>query len=182
MAITTYKWSIEEWHELVDLGAVAGKPVELLNGEIIKVSPEGIEHSYSNQSIADYLRILLQDRAYIRNAHPITLDNSEPEPDIAIVRLPASIYKQHHPYADNIYWLIEVSKNTLKIDLETKSAIYARNGIPEYWVIDLVNKKLIVHTQPNNDFYIQVKELTSGTIAPLSFPNLNIDLERLLLF
>lgn len=182
MAITTYKWSIEEWHELVDLGAVAGKPVELLNGEITKVSPEGIEHSYSNQSIADYLRKLLQDRAYIRDAHPITLDDSEPEPDIAIVRLPASIYKQYHPYAEDIYWLIEVAKNTLKTDLETKFAIYARNGIPEYWVIDLVNKKLIVHTQPSNDSYTQVKELISGTIAPFSFPDLNIDLDRLLLF
>lgn len=98
------------------------------------------------------------------------------------MRLPASIYKQHHPYADDIYWLIEVSKNTLKTDLVSKSAIYARNGIAEYWVIDLVNKKLIVHTQPSDDSYTQVKELTSGTITPLAFSNLNIALDRLLLF
>ena len=92
MTLITYKWSIAEWHELVNSGILQDKPVELLEGEIIEMSPEGIEHSYTNQSIADYLRELFQGQAYIRDSHPITLDNSEPEPDIAIVRLPKDIY------------------------------------------------------------------------------------------
>ena len=67
----------------------------------------------------------------VSEAHPITLDNSEPEPDIAIVRLPNDIYKQHHPYSQDIYWLIEVSNRTLEKDTTEKTITYARNGISE---------------------------------------------------
>jgi Uma2 family endonuclease len=182
MSSTIYKWSLDEWHELVDSGVLAGKPVELLEGNIVEMSPEGIEHSYTNQSVSDYLRNLLQGKAHIRDAHPITLDNSEPEPDIAIVQLPTTIYRQHHPFPQNIYLLIEVSNRTLKKDLEEKIITYARNSIPEYWVIDLKNKKLIVHTQPQNGIYAQIIEYQSGAIRPQVFPDLDIDLSRLLLY
>jgi Uma2 family endonuclease len=182
MASIIYKWSIDEWHELVDSGILEGKPVELLEGDIIEMSPEGIEHSYTNQSVSDYLRDLLKGQAQVRDSHPITLDNSEPEPDIAIVRLPETIYRNHHPYPQDIYWLIEVSNKTLKKDLEQKIITYARNGIPEYWVIDLKNKKLIVHTQLQNSRYSQITEFLSGTITSQAFPDIEINLEKLLLY
>ena len=182
MASIIYKWSIDEWHELVDSGVLDGKPVELLEGNIVEMSPEGIEHSYTNQSVSDYLSNLLQGKAHIRDAHPITLDNSEPEPDIAVVQLPTTIYRQHHPFPQNIYLLIEVSNKTLKKDLEAKTITYARNGIPEYWVIDLKNKKLIVHTQPENEVYSQIVEYKSGIITPQAFLDIEIDLSKLLLY
>ena len=108
MTSTTYKWSIEEWHELVDSGLLEGKPVELLEGEIIEISPEGIEHTYTNSSVVKYLRNILSDLAEVRESHPVTLDNSEPEPDVAVVRLPESIYRNHHPYPQDIYLLIRL--------------------------------------------------------------------------
>ena len=188
MALITYKWSIDEWHELVASGLLEGKPVELLEGDLVEMSPQracthvGIEHSYTNQSVSDYLRELLQNKAYIRDAHPITLDNSEPEPDLAVVRLPKTIYRSHHPYSEDIYWLVEVSNRTLLKDLEQKIITYARNRIPEYWVIDLVNKKLIVHTQPKGDRYSQIIEYRSGTVTPQAFADLAISLDELLLF
>lgn len=182
MASITYKWSLKEWHELVNSGVLEGKPVELLEGDIVEMSPEGIEHSYTNQSVSDYLRDLLKGKAYIRDAHPITLDNSEPEPDIAIVQLPATIYRNHHPYPQDIYWLVEVSNRTLKKDLEQKIITYARNNIPEYWVIDLKNQKLIVHTKPQDSRYSQIVEYQSGSFVTQTFPNLKIDLDRLLLY
>lgn len=182
MTITTYKWSVAEYHSLIESGLLAGKSVELLNGEIIKMSPEGEQHSYTNDDVAELLREKLQGLAKIRESHPITLDNSEPEPDIAVVRLPKTIYTQHHPYPEDIYWLVEVSQQTLRKDLTAKSATYARNGIPEYWVIDLVNKKLIIHTAPQNNQYSQVKEYQTGTISPLAFPKIKIAINQLLLF
>ncbi len=182
MTVITYKWTIEEWHQLVESGVLEGKPVEFLEGEIIEMSPEREEHTYTNDDVAELLREKLKGLAKIRESHPITLDNSEPEPDIAVVRLPKTIYTQHHPYPEDIFWLIEIANQTLKIDLEKKSKIYARNGIPEYWVIDLVNKKLVVHTQPSQNSYTQIQELTTGTIAPQAFPNIAIALDRLLLF
>ena len=182
MTLTTYKWSIEEWHELVDAGLLEGKPVEFLEGEIVEVSPEGVEHRYTNSSIVKYLRNVLDKTAEIQESHPITLDNSEPEPDVTIVRLPETIYRTRHPYPEDIYWLIEISNRTLKTDLNQKKITYARNGIPEYWVIDLVNKKLIVHTQLQNNNYTKVKEYTTGTIFSLAFPNVAIALDKLLLY
>lgn len=182
MTVTTYKWSISQWHDLVDTGVLAGKPVELLNGEIVEMSPEGEQHTFTNDDVAEMLREKFKGLAKIRESHPVTLENSEPEPDIAIVRLPKTIYKEHHPYPEDIYLIIEVSRSTLKIDVETKSKIYARNSIPEYWIIDLVNKKLIVHTQPADNNYLQIVEYKSGTISPQAFPNITITLDRLLLF
>jgi Uma2 family endonuclease len=181
MTITTYKWSIAQWHKLVESGVLDHKAVELLEGEIINMSPEGIPHSHTTRSVGKYLQNQLEGLALISEAHPITLDNSEPEPDIAIVRLPESIYAQHHPYSDDIYWLIEVSNTTLQIDMTVKAKIYAQNNIPEYWVIDLVNKKLIVHTQPQNNCYSQVKEFTTGTISAEAFPNIPLAINKLLL-
>lgn len=77
--------------------------------------------------------------------------NSEPEPDIAIVVSPYTGYLTHHPYPQDVYWLIEVSDRTLTKDLEEKSVTYARNEIPEYWVIALPHKKLWVFRQPQNE-------------------------------
>jgi Uma2 family endonuclease len=182
MTSITYKWSINEWHELVNSGALEGKPVELLEGNIVEMSPEGVEHSYTNDSVVKYLRRILANLADVKESHPVTLDNSEPAPDIAIVRLPETIYRHHHPYPQDIYWLIEVANKTLKKDLEQKIITYARNGIPEYWVIDLVNKKLIVHTQPKDNNYSQIVEYRAGIVTPLAFSNIRIELDKLLLF
>ena len=182
MVWATYKWSIDKWHELVDSGVLEGQKVELLEADIVEMSPEGVEHSFTNESIVIYLRNKLSRLAHVRESHPITLDNSEPEPDIAIVRLPLTIYRTHHPYAEDIYWLIEVSQRTLKKDLEQKVTTYARNGISEYWVIDLKNKKLIIHTQPSKDKYLQIVEYQSGTVTPQAFADIEIAVDKLLLY
>jgi Uma2 family endonuclease len=182
MTMITHKWSVEEYHLMIESGLLTGKSVELLNGEIVEMSPEREEHSYTNDDVAELLREKLRGLAKIRESHPITLDNSEPEPDIAIVRLPKTIYAQRHPYPQDIYWIIEVSNATLSKDLIEKNTIYATNGIVEYWVIDLVNKKLIVYTDPEGNNYQKVTEHTTGSISPLAFPNLEIALEQLLLF
>lgn len=179
--VSVFKWSSADWHELVKSGVLAERRVELLEGEIVEISPEGPMHSSTNYSVVEYLKELLRGNAVVREAHPVTLDNSEPEPDIAIVTSPYTNYFTRHPYPQDIYWLVEISNRSLKLDLERKLVTYARNGIPEYWIIDLVNKQLIVHTQPVNNSYRSIQNLTTGTISPQAFPNLAIALDRLLL-
>ncbi|HHP7230940.1 MAG TPA: Uma2 family endonuclease [Xenococcaceae cyanobacterium] len=181
MSVTTYKWTLEQWHQLVETGVLARQNVEFIEGEIVEMSPEGIPHSFSNESIGNYLRKLLGEVAIVRERYPITLDNSEPQPDITIVRHPRDIYRTHHPYPEDIYLLIEISNSTLKFDLSTKAALYARNQISEYWIVDLLNKKLIVHTHPTGNGYSRIDEYRSGTIFCSSFPNIDITLDRLLL-
>ena len=179
--LVTYKWSIEDYHKAIATGILADKPVELLEGDIIQMSPEGVPHSYINLSVADYLRGLLTGLAIVSEGHPVTLDNSEPEPDIAIIRLPLSRYVDHHPYPQDIYWLIEVSNSSLEKDLKEKKIIYARNGIAEYWVIDLQNNRLKVFNSPQNSEYRESQELINGRINPIAFPNIEIEVNRLLL-
>ena len=74
MTLTTYKWSIEEWHDLVNSSVLAGKRVQLLEGEIINMSPEGIPHRNTNHKVVKYLRKLLDGLAEVYESHPITLD------------------------------------------------------------------------------------------------------------
>ena len=96
--VSVFKWSIVDWHELVESGVLANRRVELLEGEIIEMSSEGPIHSSTNYSVVRYLEELLQDKAVVREAHPITLDNSEPESNIAVVAAPDTNYFPRHPY------------------------------------------------------------------------------------
>ena len=177
---TLYKWTVKDYHQIIESGVLSGKSVELLEGEIVTMSPEKPIHSSRIDTVADYLRDVLRGKAKVREAHPVTLDNSEPEPDIAIVCFDTDNYANRHPYPQDIYWLIEVSSSTLIKDLEEKPITYARNGIPEYWVIDLSNHKLWIFTQPKPTGYLKKREITLGEINPIAFPNLVIEVSRLL--
>jgi Uma2 family endonuclease len=138
MTTTTYKWSIDRYHQAIDSGIFDDESVELLRGEIVIMVPEREPHAYYNTEAADYLRILLGGQVKIRDAKPITLpNNSELEPDIAIVKPLGKTYLTHHPYPDDIFWLIEFSQATLDKDMGQKKAIYAEAGIQEYWLVNL---------------------------------------------
>jgi Uma2 family endonuclease len=89
MSITIAKWTIEQYHELVITGILDGRRIELLEGDMVEMAPEGMPRAVYCGRTVKYLRNLLGDRAEIRETHPITLPNhSEPEPDVAIVRSP----------------------------------------------------------------------------------------------
>jgi Uma2 family endonuclease len=179
MSITTYKWSIDRYHRAIDTGILDDQCVELLQGEIIAMSPEGEYHAYYNTEVADYLRSLLGQNAKIRDAKPITLpDDSEPIP--AIVQPLGALYLEHHPYPENILWLIEFAKTTLKKDLGMKKEIYAAAGIPEYWVVNLQAVELHVFRDLFAGIYRQESTLTSGLIQAPSFPEIFIDVQKLL--
>jgi Uma2 family endonuclease len=121
MVVTTGKWTIDDYRQMIAAELLDDRRVELLKGEIIEMPPEGEPHAYSSGEAGDYLRSRLGDKAKIREAHPITLPNhSEPEPDIAIAQPLGQDYLQHHSYPKNIFWLIEYSESSLDKDLETK--------------------------------------------------------------
>jgi Uma2 family endonuclease len=180
MTITTAKWTIEEYHRLVETGLLDEKRVELLEGNIVDMAPEGMPHAVYCTEAVEYLRFLLGDRAKVREAHPITLPNhSEPEPDIAIVCAPNSQYLTHHPYPQDIFWLIEYANATLKKDLNDKKRVYAAAGIQEYWVVNLQTLELIVFRDLAIDTYQSETILATGNISPLSFPDIQITVSQL---
>ena len=181
MTATTYKWSIERYHRAVEAGIFDDQPIELWRGDLILMPPEREPHAYYNTEAADYLRELLGERVKIRDAKPITLpNNSEPAPDIAIVKPLGIIYLEHHPYPEDIFWIIECSKATLSKDLGEKKEIYAEAGILEYWVVNLKTPQLQVFRDLKNGQYTTELTLTIGTITPLTFPDVSVQVERLI--
>lgn len=181
-ALKPYRWSIDCYHRAVAAGVFDGQPVELLAGELIEMSPEGIPHAGLSSDAADYLRERLGSRVKVREAKPITLpDDSEPEPDIAIVRPLGGVYKtERHPYVEDIFWLIEYANTSLEKDRDVKSAIYAQAGIGEYWLVNLRARELVVYRDPADGQYQSEVTLTSGVIYPISFPSVAVDVARLI--
>ncbi|MFB2878831.1 Uma2 family endonuclease [Floridanema aerugineum] len=182
MTVTTAKWTLDDYHRMIEVGLLVGRNVELLNGEIIEMPPEGPEHAQQSTDAADYLKELLPDLAIVRDAKPITLPEtgSEPQPDLAIVQPLRTLYRTRHPYPENIFWLIEFSQTTLAKDLEVKHKTYAAALIQEYWVVDLKNQQLKVFRDPVDGDYRLEQTLTSGEICAIAFPHLPISIEQLI--
>ena len=178
---TLAKWSIDDYHRMVEAGILRGRHVELLAGEIVEMSPETPIHYTTAKRGAKYLEELLSGKADVRFNGPITLSDSEPEPDIAIVRLPESSYNDRHPNPKDIFWIVEVAKTSLKKDLDIKAAIYATAKIPEYWVLSLSAKQIIVFRNPLTGRYVEEQTIDEGTVTPLAFPNILVSVKRLLL-
>ncbi|RZM79706.1 Uma2 family endonuclease [Leptolyngbya iicbica] len=181
-SVTLAKWTLEQYHQMIAAGILDDQPVELLNGEIVEMAPEGPEHAQISTDAADYLRAILGSRALVREAKPITLSttHSEPEPDIAIVEPLRGIYRTRHPYPENIFWLIEYANTSFKKDTDPKAQVYAAAGIPEYWVVNLKKMELLVMRHPQQNQYSSVTILTAGTISPLAFPDRTISVSQLL--
>lgn len=179
-ALVTAKWTLEEYHRMIEAGILSDRHVELLDGEIVEMSPEGTSHAHLSSTAADYIRELLRGKATIREGKPITLtERSEPEPDIAIVQKLGEEYFDHHPYPENIFWVIEYSNASLTKDLEIKSKIYAKAGIREYWVINLKRMELVVFTEPTDGQYRENQTFEDGDISPLAFAEVSIAVKQL---
>ncbi len=175
MTLAVAKWTIDEYHSMIEAGILDNRRVELLRGEIVEMAPEGEPHSYFSSEAEEYLKSLLGDKAKVLVGKPITLPNgSEPEPDIAIVQRLGRQYLLHHPYPENIFWVIEYSNTSLEKDLEIKTEIYAETGIREYWVVNLKTRELIVFRNLQQKKYTSKSTLTVGTINPLAFPNIAV--------
>ena len=181
MTVTTYKWTIERYHRAIDAGLFDDQPVELLRGELVVMPSEREPHAYYNSEVGDYLRILLGNRVKIREAHPITLPNdSEPAPDLAIVKPLGAVYLEHHPYPDDIFWLIEFSYTTLDKDLHEKKAVYGEAGIAEYWVVNLKDRELTVFRDLENGRYTTELSFRTGVVSPQAFQDVQIQVQRLM--
>jgi Uma2 family endonuclease len=176
---TLAQWTVTDYHRLVETGVFRDRQVELLAGEIIEMAPEGPTHAYLTEGMVAYLRRLLREVAFVREAHPITLSDSEPEPDIAIVQLPRQQYRKRHPYPEDIFWLVEISQSTLDYDLNEKKQAYARAGIPEYWVVEVASKQVHRFLNPFEEDYQSQFLIEKGKITPQAFPKIEVNIDQL---
>jgi Uma2 family endonuclease len=170
-------WTVNEYHQLIEKGVFHPEErVELIAGQIIQMSAKGTAHTAALGRTDRLLQNQLRDRAWIRIQDPIQLnDNSEPEPDVSVVRFDPLDYSTHHPRAAEVYLIIEVADTSLTYDTQVKAQLYADSGIADYWVLDVSDRRLIVFREPNLQGYrSQVILEERQAIAPLAFPDLVI--------
>ena len=150
---TRRKFTIEEYHQLVDLGFFTENDrIELIRGEIVNMAPKRTPHSVCNSLLLSELFRSLHNRANVRGQEPITLpSNSEPEPDVIIARKKSDNYLAGHPTVKDIILVIEIADSTLKYDREIKIPLYAEAGINDYWIFNLVDNCLEVYSKPFSD-------------------------------
>ena len=155
--------------------------VELIEGQIIAMAAKKPPHSTITKRTADTLRDLLTGKADIRVQGSIcTSDRSEPEPDIAIVKVESRDYVDRHPIPDDVFLLIEVADRTLSYDCNKKAALYARASIPKYWVIDLKNEQVFVFRNPGSKSYQQkLIQDKHNTLILITFPNITIEINKI---
>lgn len=176
-------WTVEEYHRMIDAGILTpDDKVELLDGRIIQMSPQKPPHAGTTQRVDRYLQNILRDKAEIRVQLPITLSTSEPEPDIAVVRIDIAAYGDRHPTSIAILLLIEVSYSTFDIDFNEKALIYARANITEYWILDILERQVYILHQPTESGYQDIiVRSPDAAITPLAFPEITIPFSELFL-
>jgi Uma2 family endonuclease len=183
-AVTAKRFSIAEYHRLEELGFFeSDNRFELIRGEIIKMAAKGTFHSVCNSLLLKKFYPLLEERAIVRGQDPITLsDDSEPEPDVVIARNRSDNYLSSHPLAADILLVIEVSDSTLKYDRKTKLSLYAESGISDYWIFNLVDIQLEMHSEPYQkqrggfDYRVKRVVLPNEFVVIPGFPDLSLDL------
>jgi Uma2 family endonuclease len=176
------RWTVEEYHRMIEAGILTPiDRVELINGGIVCMPPQGLPHSSTTLRSDEYLKQKFGQRASVRVQLPITLLTSEPEPDLAIVRRRSDFYAAAHPQPEDILLIIEVSDTTLDFDRTTKANTYAEAGILEYWVLDVGGRQVYAMSEPDAGRYRSIARLTdSDHVSPIGFPDLEIVIAKLL--
>ncbi|BAZ86229.1 Uma2 family endonuclease [Dolichospermum compactum] len=176
-------WTVDEYHRMAEAGIFEpSERVELLEGKIICIVAKGISHRSAMGRTNKLLQKRLENQAWIAIQDPVKLnERSEPEPDIAVVKIDPLDYADHHPTPTEIYLIIEVADSSLKLDTEIKAKAYSQAGIKDYWVLDVVKRELIVFRNPTTEGYQNQEIITEHqNISPLDFPDLEIVVSQML--
>ncbi len=156
--------------------------VELVEGEILMMTPIGSRHAAIVKRLARLFNNLLGERAIVSVQDPIVLsDFSEPQPDIALLKARDDFYAEALPTATDVFLIVEVADRSLEYDHDVKLPAYARSGIPEFWLADLSAETIRVHTEPANGVYRTLRSYQRGDlITPIHFPALSIEVISIL--
>jgi Uma2 family endonuclease len=149
--VRTRRWTRAEYDRLIDIGLfLPGEPLELLGGELVVSEPQGSAHYTAIGLVEDALRAALGPGWLVRSQGPIELDDeSEPEPDIAVMRGDRRSYSHRHPSRPAL--VLEVAESSLAFDREHKGSLYARARLDDYWIVNLVDRVVEIYRRPVPD-------------------------------
>jgi Uma2 family endonuclease len=180
--VRTRRWTRIEYDRLIESGFFRpGDPVELLGGQLIVAEPQGSRHFAAVRATGEALRVAFGAGWEVRGQGPIALDEeSEPEPDLAVVPGTFRDYQAAHPSRPVL--VVEVSETSLALDRVHKGSLYARAGLPDYWIVNLPDHALEVYRDPGPDpdapfggRYRSASVMGPGTsVTPLARPDCHV--------
>jgi Uma2 family endonuclease len=176
-------FTVSEYHSLAEAGILTEDDrVELIEGEIFQMAPIGNRHASCVKRFNHLLSRGLGDRALLGVQDPIMLDDhSEMEPDISVLRPRADYYSNSRPTPEDTFLVVEVAVSSARFDRFKKVPVYARNGVPEVWLIDLTTDRVEVYREPSAMSYRDVRQLKAGDrLSPLAFPDLVLEVGEIL--
>lgn len=183
LPITRHKFSVADYYAMLEAGILTeDSRVELIHGEIVAMSPVNPRHASKVDELSEQFRARLGQRAIVRSQNPVRLgDDSEPQPDIALLKRREHRYKTSHPLPTDVFLIVEVSDATLAYDRSVKAALYASVGIAEVWIVNLVEQQLEVLRDPDQDDYRERRLLKAGEyVSPLAFPDVSFAVQEIL--
>jgi len=156
--------------------------VELLDGEIIDMSPIGPFHGGVVIRLTRLFSLQSKNRWLLSPQNPLRLsDHSEPEPDVMLLKPSPDDYTSRHPRPEDVFLLVEVSDSSLAIDVEKKLPLYGRAGVAEVWIVNLEEAVVVIYREPHFNGYGSKTVLRAGDQArPLAFPDAAVDVAELL--
>lgn len=178
-----WKFSVEQYHRMGEAGVFGPDDrVELIGGEIVATGPIGGRHGSVNKRLVALLTGSFGARALVSVNDPIVLDDqTEPQPDFALLRPRDDYYRSNHPEAADVYLVIEVMDSSAPFDRGTKLPRYARAGVPEVWLVDLTDERIETFRNPRGGRYDEKQTRARGEhIAPGAFPEIELTVDAIL--
>ena len=181
--IHRHRITVDDYYRMAEVGILSPEArVELIEGEIIDMPKMGPDHA---SLVAQLTRLVMKavgEQAHVLPQLPVRLsDLSEPVPDLALVKPQADFYRKHHPRPVDTFLIIEISDSSLRYDLQVKAPLYARHGIPEYWIVDVQGRQIRFFRSPQSGQYTDVVSTDApGVVSPVVLPDVTIDLAPVL--
>lgn len=173
-------FTVSEYHSMAETGILSeDSRFELIEGEIYRMAPIGSRHA----GCVNRLNYLLKGaEAILAPQNPAYMnEHSEPQPDIALLRWRDDFYAGSHPSPEDILLLIEVADTSIGFDRRKKIPLYARSGVPDFWLIDLIKSTIEIYREPSTSGFRDIRKLRSGDrISPLAFPDLELNVSDIL--
>ena len=176
-----WRFNVNEYHRMGEVGLLdEDSRVELIEGELIEMSPIGIRHAWRVTQLTQLFIVRLAGRAHVSPQNPIRLNFfTEPQPDFVLLR--PDFDGSRIPTPEDTLLLVEVSDTTLRYDRDRKAPLYSEAGVPETWIANISGDRLLVFREPGPEGYRLVQEFSRGQkVSPLALPDVAFTVDELL--
>ncbi|HEY0077518.1 MAG TPA: Uma2 family endonuclease [Pyrinomonadaceae bacterium] len=183
LQIAKHHFTATEFERMGEAGILAEDArLELIEGEIIELSPISSHHAACVMFLNRFLNRAVGDETIVSVHNPIKLDDfSEPQPDVALLRLRDDFYRDGHPTPADVLLVVEVADTTVEYDRRVKAPLYAKAGIAEYWLVNLPDEQLEIYSDPENGEYARAEHVRRPDAAQSrSLPKLSVSVSDVL--